>query len=575
MMTTTRRIVTTTAWLLSAAALVAAAAGSSDQTRPAGPLASLKTVPERTNYEQTSRYADVIAFMRAVEEAAPKTVHLTTFGYTNEGRALPLAVVGAPDATAEAVKRTGKLRVYIQGNIHGGEVEGKESAQMLLRDFAQGKHAEWLKTMVFLIGPIYNADGNERVTLTNRGRQNGPVGGMGQRPNAQDLDLNRDHMKLDSPEGRSVVKLMNDYDPHVSLDLHTTNGSFHAYHLTYAPPLNQATDPAIIDMLRKDWLPAFTKTIKSKYGWDYYYYGNLTGGGRGGRGEGRGGRGRGGAAGGGAVGGRAEAPAAPPAQQPAGERIWATFDNRPRFNNNYVGLRNRFAILSEAYSYATLEDRITATTRFLEEISSYASAHADAIKKITADADKKPLVGTSLGVRAELDRAAEPIEILMGEVSEERNPYSGQLMYRRVDVRKPERMIEQGTFKATVTERVPSAYFIPSNLRTVIDRLQAHGIVTTTLQSSQSMPVEEFRIEGIDIAPQPFQNRTERTLRGAWAEAERELPAGTLRVDLTQPLGRLAFYLIEPRSDDGLADWNLVDGLETESKLYPIVRTRN
>ncbi len=105
----------------------------------------------------------------------------------------------------------------------------------------------------------------------------------------------------------------------------------------------------------------------------------------------------------------------------------------------------------------------------------------------------------------------------MGEVTEERNPYSGQMMFRRVDVRKPERMIEEGTFKATVTERVPTAYFIPSNLRNVIDRLQAHGIATTTLQASQTIPVEEFRLEGIEPAAQPFQNRTERTLRGAWA----------------------------------------------------------
>jgi Zinc carboxypeptidase len=549
------------------ATAVAAAGGVvAAQTRPAAGLTNLKTRPERSNYEQTSRYADVVAFMEAVAQAAPKTIHLTTFGYTNEGRALPLAVVGAPDASPEAVRRTGKLRVYIQGNIHGGEVEGKEAAQMLLRDLAQGKHADWLKTMVLLIGPIYNADGNERVTLTNRGRQNGPVGGMGQRPNAQNLDLNRDHMKLDSPEGRSVVKLMNDYDPHVSMDLHTTNGSYHAYHLTYAPPLNQATDAAIIDLLRKQWLPEVTKVIKSKYGWDYYYYGNVSGGGRGGRG--RGGRGRGGA-----PAGRGAAPA--PAQQPPGERIWATFDNRPRFNNNYIGLRNRIAILSEAYSYATFQDRITATTRFVDENLNFAHAHADAIKRLTAEVDKRPLVGSTLGLRAEQERAPEPVEILMGEVTEERNPYSGQLMFRRADVSKPERMIEQGTFSATVTERVPSAYFIPSNLRTVIDRLQAHGIATTTLQASETLAVEEFRIEGIDVASQPFQNRTERTLRGAWAQVDRELPAGTLRVDLTQPLGRLAFYLIEPQSDDGLANWNLVDGLEADAKLYPIVRTRN
>jgi hypothetical protein len=493
---------------------------------------------------------------------------LTTFGYTVEGRPLPLAVVGAPDASPDAVKRTGKLRVYIQGNIHAGEVEGKESAQMLLRDLAQGRNADWLQSMVLLIAPIYNADGNERVTLTNRGRQHGPIGGMGQRPNAQDLDLNRDHMKLDSPEARSVVKLMNEYDPHVSMDLHTTNGSFHAYHLTYAPPLNPATDPAIIDLLRKEWLPAVTKSIKAKYQWDYYYYGNVTGGGRGGPG-GRGGRGggRGAAA---PEGGAAPAPASP-----AAERIWASFDHRPRFNNNYIGLRNRIAILSEAYSYLTFEDRIKATSRFVEENLAFAHTRAAAIRKLTDEADKRGLVGSQLGLRAELERAPELVEILMGEVVEERNPYSGQMMYRRVDARKPERMIEQGTFKATETERVPSAYYVPGNLRNAIGRLQAHGIAVTALPARETVQVEEFRIDGNDVAARDFQGHKERTLRGAWVPAERELPAGTLKIEMTQPLARLAFYLLEPRSDDGLVDWNLLDeALGPEAKVYPIVRSR-
>ncbi|HET9263762.1 MAG TPA: M14 family metallopeptidase [Vicinamibacterales bacterium] len=540
------------------------------QTRAASSLASLETRPEKTAYRETSRYADVVAFMEAVAQAAPR-IHLTTFGYTFEGRPLPLAVVGAPDASPEAVRKTGKLRVYIQGNIHGGEVEGKESAQMLLRDLAQGKHADWLQSMVLLIAPIYNADGNERISLTNRGRQHGPIGGMGQRPNAQDLDLNRDHMKLDSPEARSVVKLMNDYDPHVSMDLHTTNGSYHAYHVTYAPPLNPATDPAIIEMLRKEWLPAFTKTIKAKYGWDYYYYGNVSGGGRGrgGRGGGRGQAGRGG-----------PPPVSPPAvqqspeAQPSGDmRSWATFDHRPRFNNNYIGLRNRIALLSEAYSYATFEDRVLATNRFVDENLDYAHAHVKEIQQLTAGADKRPIVGSTLPVRAELERAPEPVEILMGEVAEERNPYSGQMMYRRVDVKRPEKMYEMGTFRATDTERVPAVYFVPPNLSTVIDRIQAHGIATTTLDAAGTVQIEEFKIEAIELAARPFQNRTERTLRGTWTALQRELPAGTLRIDMTQPLARLAFYLLEPRSDDGLANWNLVDGLEANAEAYPIVRT--
>ena len=99
--------------------------------------------------------------MEAIDQASDR-VHLTTFGTTNEKRSLPLAVIGADDATPAAVKRTGKLRVYIQGNIHGGEVEGKESAPILLRDLAAGRHDDWLQSMVFLTRHPAHAD---RVSL--------------------------------------------------------------------------------------------------------------------------------------------------------------------------------------------------------------------------------------------------------------------------------------------------------------------------------------------------------------------------------------------------------------------------
>jgi hypothetical protein len=396
---------------------------------------------------------------------------------------------------------------------------------------------------VLLVAPIYNADGNERFALDNRGSQHGPIGGHGQRANAQGLDLNRDHMKLDSPEGRAVVKLMSDYDPHVSMDLHTTNGSRHAYHLTYSPPLNPATDPAIVRLLRLEWLPRVTATIRAKHGWDYYYYGNLQG-----------------------AGGTPGASV---------ERSWRTFDHRPRFNNNYIGLRNRFAVLSEAYAYASFRDRILATSRFVEENLNYIRDNAQTIRRIVEQADKKNLVGSQLPLRAELERAADLSEILLGEVTEEKHPVDGHVMHLRKDVRKPEKMAEYGTFKATETGRVPSAYFVPPSLVDAIDRLSAHGISLSPLKTAQTVPVEEFRIDASETAANPFQNHKERTLKGAWVAAERELPAGTLRVEMSQPLARLAFYLLEPRSDDGLTNWNLLDDALRDAKVYPIVRTRN
>ncbi|MDE0651169.1 MAG: M14 family zinc carboxypeptidase [Gammaproteobacteria bacterium] len=238
---------------------------------PAPPEDPFLTRAERTGYRETSSYADVVDFLERAAAASP-SVHYTTYGFTTEGRALPLAVVGdIADPTPAAVRASGKTVVYLQGNIHAGEVCGKEALQMLLRDLLAGRHGEWRDSMVLLIAPIYNADGNERVTLTNRGRQHGPIGGMGQRPNAQGYDLNRDHMKLDSPEARSVARLFTEYNPHVAVDLHTTNGTRHAYHLTYSPPLHPNTPAGIDAFLRQGLLPRVTEQVRDKHGWHYYY----------------------------------------------------------------------------------------------------------------------------------------------------------------------------------------------------------------------------------------------------------------------------------------------------------------
>lgn len=491
------------------------------------------TRPERTAYRETSSYADVMAFVRQLADRSP-LVHITSFGYSYEGRSLPLVVVGrVPAPTPEAVRAAGKTVVYVQANIHAGEVCGKEASLELLRELATGEHGEWLDSLVLLFAPIYNADGNERVRLDNRPGQHGPIGGTGQRGNAQDLDLNRDHMKLDAPETRSLVGLMNAWDPHVLMDLHTTNGTRHAYHLVYSPPLHPNTDPGITDLLRDDWLPAVTGAVKADRGWDLTYYGNL------------------------------------PWRD--GERGWYTFDHRPRFNTNYIGLRNRFAILSEAYAYATFEDRIEATRLFVTAVIDYAHRHAGAIRTATARADASDLTGAALALRATFARG-DSVSILLGEVAEERNPYTGQRMLRRLDVARPERMPEFGSFRATESERMPVAYVVPASLTAVVDRLTAHGVQLEPRTAAERRTVERFVIDSIADAPREFQGHRERTLFGHYEVAEETIPAGSLLVRTAQPLGRLAFALLEPRSDDGLAAWNFLDSGLQDARVYPILR---
>jgi zinc carboxypeptidase len=585
-----------------------AAKPQATSSSPAGlaSLATLKTTAEASDYKSTSSYTDVVTFMKAVADAAPALVHYTTYGMTSEQRPMPLAVVGTglKDSSAAAVRASGKLRVHVQANIHAGEVEGKESAQVLLRDLAMGKHDDWLKSMVFLITPIFNADGNEKFSLTNRQRQNGPINGEGTRQNAQGININRDFMKLETPEGQAFAKLWIDYDPEVGFDLHTSDGSTHGYYLTYAPPLNPDTSDAIMSIMKDEWFPFVTKSIKDKHGWDTFYYGNVSTGARGGGG----GRGRGAPtpeacasiADGRAAGrGRGAGGATPPGQPapgrrgaagsptpetvgapapPAAPRIWATFEHLPRYHNSYVGMRNRFALLSEAYAYATFEDRIKATNYFLEESLNFAAVNAARLKKAVQTADKESLIGKTEGTRAAMKRDG-MIDVLMGEVEDEINPNTGTAMNRRKDVVHHEQMVDMLWFEPTTTAVVPSAYYVPADATKAIELLKRHGIlmrqVTSPVSTLSAFAISDsaFQCNGPSI---DTGTHNLHWLEGTWSApaASVTAPAGSWMVPMNQPLARLAFYLIEPTSDDGLTIWNYLDDLLKDAKTYPILAKR-
>lgn len=499
-------------------------------------LSFVQTRAEATAFEETTRYDELAAFVDVVAAASPRIVRLD-FGYSVEGRALPLAVFGAEgEVRPERVRSTDKTRILVQGGIHGGEVSGKEAALMLLRALAAGQHAAWADSLVVLVTPLLNADGNERVDLYHRPRQHGPIGGVGQRANAQGYDLNRDHVKLDAPETRAFAKLLNDFDPHVVIDLHTTNGTHHGYHLTFAPPLHPATDVSIDTLLRRQWLPSVADSMRAAYGWETFYYGNV------------------------------------PADDSDRDRGWYTFDHRPRFSTNYAGLRNRFGILSEVYAYLPYEDRVLATLHFVEENVQYAYRHASLIRTACAVADSISVQGDTLALLARHVRSDERVELALGEVEPVMNPFTGEHMLRRLPTRRMVKMYTYGTFAATVTERAPAFYLAPPPNGDVRALLDAHGIQYTTITSDTTRRVERFRIDSVHVAPETYEGRRLHTLHGAYESTEASLPAGTLVIPVDQPLGRLAFYLLEPRSDDGLATWGRFDRSLSEAASYPVLR---
>ncbi|MCH7705355.1 MAG: hypothetical protein IIB61_09590, partial [Planctomycetes bacterium] len=481
------------------------------------------TVAETSDYRATSRYDDVITFIdRLVEQST--VVRKGELGTSVEGRSIPLVILADPPIeTADDAAESDKLVVFAFGNIHAGEVCGKEALLMLARDIAATPDHPLLDDLIIVLAPIYNADGNERFSKDHRKGQVGPEEGVGQRANADSLDLNRDYVKLDSPEARALVRFYNKWDPSVIIDTHTTNGSHHQYTITYASPRNPAGDRAIIEWIRDTMLPDVSKRLEEDTGYKSFFYGNFR----------------------------------------DDHKVWAMhlgYPPYPRYGTVYNGMRNRIAILCEAYAYASYKDRVLATRDFVRLCFTYAAESKDKIEGLIKDAKKSAIAAGKdpkpddvVSIRSEPAAFKEKVTVL-GFVEEERDG-------KRVSTDKPREYEVEffGDTVSTLEVRRPFAYVLPDALPGVVENLQRHGIEVEITREDIELDLEVYTIDKVERAERQFEKHNTVKVTATPHGETRTVPAGSILVRTEQELGSLAVYLLEPESDDGLCTWNFFD----------------
>ncbi|HUR92788.1 MAG TPA: M14 family metallopeptidase [Gemmatimonadaceae bacterium] len=502
-----------------------------------------RTRAERSDFTETSRYADVVAFIDSLQKLrAP--IAVGSIGKTSQGRDIPYVIASRPLVrTPAAARRLGRPVVYVQGNIHAGEVEGKEALQALLRDLVFEPKRNVLDSIVLIAVPIYNADGNEAVgpQERNRSSQNGPqiVGG---RASAQELNLNRDYVKAEAPETRASLAMFNEWNPDVFVDLHTTNGSYHGYALTYSPPLTPAAPLA--GYTQTVWLPLLRERMRTRHRFETFDYGNFL---------------------------TDERELAAPTSAAEG---WATYDHRPRYSTNYYGMRNGVAILSEAYSHDPFARRVAATDAFVREILSLAAERGAEIKRLRAAASGQG-AGQVVPIRSQLTRAPSVVDVIVEDVvatgDSARTEPGVPRGRRRTGNFRTVKMPVYDRFDPTLTVNVRRGYVVTGGQPRVIDLLAAHGISVERMDASRVLSLERFTVDSVIRAARPFEGHNEERVTGRWSAATESVSAGSYFIPTEQPLGRLVVYLLEPESDDGLLTWNYFPGLARGS-ILPVAR---
>jgi hypothetical protein len=504
-----------------------------------------RTRAERSGYRETSRYADVVAFVDTLGRLAPGAVRAASAGATGEGRAIPLVVASRPAAaTPEDARRLGRPVVYVQANIHAGEVEGKEALQMLLRDLALDPRPNALDSLVVVAVPIYNADGNERLRpqAVNRGEQNGPEL-VGQRPNARGLDLNRDYVKAEAPETRAALALLARWDPDVFVDLHTTDGSYHGYALTWSPSLHPSAPRGAFT--RDTLLPLVQRRVAERWGLPTFPYGNFS------------------------------LEYGADVSPDTARQGWFTYDHRPRFGTNYYGVRGRVAVLGEAYSHDPFERRVRATYAFVRELLSAVAEAGPAVRGAPPPAgDAAVALAARLTTRP--DTAPVLSEDLARTADSARSEPGVPRGLRRTGRYRVLRLPVHDRFEATRTRRVPAGGWAfdaaAPGAAAAVTLLQRHGVRVARLEAPRDAAAEVYRADSVIAAPRPFQGHQEVRLAGAWRTEARRLAAGAFVVPADQPLAPLALLLLDPESDDGLVTWNVWDAALRPGGDFPVLR---
>jgi hypothetical protein len=496
------------------------------------------TRAEASSYQETSLHADVMEFLAGLASRKDKRLHISSFGTSPGGRELPLCILSAHGIRSPEASRRRRLPIVLVINgIHAGEVEGKESSLMLMRDLLDGKDDDVLGELTLVVVPLFNPDGNDAVDPANRRLelaklqgQSGPAL-VGTRVNASGINLNRDYMRQAAPEMRLLQsRVVQVWQPDLTIDCHATNGSVHRYAMTYDIPHTVATgreEP--IAFMRNRMMPSVTAALARNHQLLAGWYGNFVEDER-------------------TLDAHGEAdPAAPVTEG------WMTYTHHPRFGSNYRGLSGRLDLLLECYSYLPFADRVHTTYVSVLEALRYAAAYRDEVQQVV-QASRPPR--EKMAIRYRLEAFDEPIEIPT------RTPRTPEGAPSSALVRHYSKFV--GT---SIVER-PPAYVVDAG---VAAHLELHGLAVEAAPAELDAEVATVVGVASEGGRKILESAATGDLRVEWRRAARKVPAGSKLVRTNQPLAAIAVYLCEPESDDGAVENGLIVAPEVGGE-FPIWR---
>ncbi|NTS41153.1 M14 family metallopeptidase [Flavisolibacter sp. BT320] len=482
--------------------------------------------PFLTHYEKTGgtespTYSNIIAWWKALDASSP-LLTMKEMGPTDAGSPLHLILVST-DKTFDLkkAKQQKKNILFFNNGIHPGEPDGIDASMLLVRDIVQNKY-RLPQNIVLAFIPVYNIGGALNRSKNYRIDQDGPVE-KGFRGNAQNLDLNRDFIKMDSKNAMSFAKIFHTLDPDVFVDNHVSNGADYQHVMTLLTSQHNKLGGVMGRFINKTFEPALYALMKTK-GFDLVPYVNHFG----------------------------DTP----------DKGWSEFFDAPRYGSGYGTLWNTFSFVPETHMLKPYKQRVAATKALMESFIEFTVQHGQTIRELRDQTARAQQAQKMVPLSWQLDRSQSTEITFKGyEATRKPSEVSGlpRLFYDRSNPYE-KKVPFYNVYRDTLFVEKPAAYLIPQGWWKVIERLQANNIQMRRLQNDTVIQVESYRIESYQSSARPYEgHHLNRQVQVAKTVKKITFLKGDYFIPLAQNGSRFLMEVLEPQAEDSYFAWNFFD----------------
>ncbi len=492
-----------------------------------------ETVFELSEGKRSADYEGNIAFWTQLSGLHPKELSMVEIGESDAGKPLHLILWNASGNWKDQKDRaSNKSLVLINNGIHPGEPDGIDACQLLMLDILKSDSLQELyKNTSIAIIPVYNIGGALNRNSNSRANQNGPEE-YGFRGNAQNLDLNRDCIKMDSKNAFLLAQLFHHLDPDIFFDTHVSNGADYQHVVSLLETQYEKLGGPLQSFLKDQMIPELYSAMELG-GYPLTPYVNVWG----------------------------RAPQDGGIEQ---------FMDWPRYTNGLAALHHSLGFTVETHMLKPFAERVKSTKQLLSAGLAFASKEVESIRHTRKKQKEYYAELQSYPYHWEIDKSkADTVTFLAYKYQESPSAlgdYSlGTYQHDSLSLSIP----YYNYYKTSKEIEKPTCAIIPAGYWQVADRLVAHGVEIERAKEARPVPVKRFAIKDFETLDSPYEKHyMHYQLQGEWEHDTIVLQPGDYLVKTGGSKDRIIMETLLPDAMDSYFSWNFFDAILQEKEGF-------